>query len=94
MPQKRVETKARTVLHGVSVYDGTTEELIEFIEIRGFDHAQFKKQFDVSELHDPLMHDRYAIGPDDAPFVKQALQQKIEFDFKTRAYFIEAVEAR
>ena len=79
------------VIHGLAIYDGASEELIDFIEIKHFNLAQFKKHFDVFERTDPHMHHRYSVGPDDAAFVNQAINRELQFDFKANAYFIEAV---
>ena len=38
------------------------------------------------------MLDRYAVGPDDAQFVIDAIGVVIAFDFAKYAYFIEAAE--
>jgi hypothetical protein len=89
---RRLPLSVSSIVHGLTIYDGLTEELIEFIPINPFDLPGFCKQFDVSQASDPHMCDRYSVGPDDAEFVQRALPEKISFDFKHKAYFIEAVE--
>lgn len=78
--------------HILSVVDGVTEEVVDAIEIKNFDLAQFREQFDVSPESDPEMLGRYGVGPDDAGFVCQALGRVVPFEFSQYAYFIEAAK--
>jgi hypothetical protein len=78
--------------HVLTVIDGETEELIDVYEIPGFQLSSFLQQFDVPVETDPEMLDRYAVGPDDADFVTQALGFELSFDFSRFGYLIEAAE--
>lgn len=78
--------------HVLTIIEGETEELFDAYEISGFQLAAFLQQFDVPIETDPEMLDRYAVGPDDADFVLQALGFELSFDFARYAYFIEAAE--
>ena len=78
--------------HILTLINGKTEELMDLIEIKGFDLNKFCVQFDVPVESDPEMLDRYAVGPDDAQFVIDAIGVVIAFDFAKYAYFIEAAE--
>jgi hypothetical protein len=89
---RKLSSQVSSIVHGLAIYDGASEELVEFIPINHFDLARFSKQFDVLHASDPQMHDRYSVGPDDAQFVRQELGEMVNFDFKNKAYFIEAVE--
>jgi hypothetical protein len=84
--------KGKNLCHILTVIDGTTEEVIDVIEIKNFDLVGFQEQFDVSPESDPEMLERYGIGPDDAGFVCRALGKEIPFEFTRYAYFIEAVQ--
>ena len=80
------------ICHILTIIDGSTEEVIEVIEIKNFDLSRFRIQFDVSPETDPDMLERYGIGPDDADFVCQALGREVPFEFSKFAYFVEAVQ--
>jgi hypothetical protein len=80
------------ICHVVTIIDGSTEETIAVFRIPGFQLSAFCTQFGVPVEQDPEMPDRYAVGPDDVPFLLHALQQDVQFDFGRNAYFIEAVE--
>ena len=77
--------------HVLTVIDGVSEEIIDVIEIKHFEIEGFSTQFDVPVETDPEMLDRYAVGPDDLPFLKAALAEEVHFDLSKYAYFIEAV---
>ncbi len=87
----RAPSSTPPIVHGLAIYDGKTEEIVDFLEIRLFDLAKFKQQFDVSEQNDPKMLDRYAVGPDDAAFVTREGDLDVAFDFAHTAYFIECL---
>mgnify|MGYP006279771705 CR=1 FL=1 len=78
------------ICHVLSIYDGLTEDLVDVIEIPTFSLERFAAQFDVSLESDPQMLDRYAVGPDDAHFVLQAIGRSVDLDFSRFGYFIEA----
>ena len=79
------------VTHVLAVYDGISEEIIDVVKIVQFNLAEFIDQFDVDPERDPQMEDRYAVGPDDLPFLGKKLANQIAFDLSTKAYFVEAV---
>jgi hypothetical protein len=76
----------------LTVVDGETEEIVDLIEIKGFELSAFARQFDVPVETDPEMLERYAIGPDDAPFVFGVLGFEMKLDFARFGYFIEAAQ--
>lgn len=82
------------LVHLLTVIDGSTEELVDLVEIHSFVAAEFHLQFDVDPIVDPEMLDRYSVGPDDAKFLELALEKSIPFDFKKYAYFIEAARKK
>lgn len=84
--------KTENICHALTVYDGLTEDLVDVIVIEAFSLQSFAAQFDVYLESDPHMLDRYAVGPDDAEFVREALGEPYEFDFSRFGYFIEAAE--
>lgn len=81
------------VYHTLVAIDGETEEVVEIFQIPLFNLSSFCEQFDVPVQHDPQMLDRYAVGPDDVPFLVQHLAEPIQFDFSAFGYFIEAMKA-
>lgn len=72
------------------ILDGESEDVLDVVELQGFDINAFAEQFDVPIESDPHMLDRYAVGPDDAGFVNDHLDTVMTFDFARNAYFIEA----
>ena len=76
----------------LTIYDGSSEEMISMFRFPRFELKAFIQQFDVDPKADPEMFNRYAIGPDDTSFVLKHLDEELEFDFQQKAYFIEAVE--
>ncbi len=78
--------------HLLTVIDGETEEIVDLIEIQGFELTSFARQFDVPVETDPEMLERYAVGPDDAPFVFEVLGFEVKLNFTRYAYFIEAAK--
>lgn len=80
------------ICRALTVVDGQTEEVVDLHEIETFDLATFAAQFDVPVQYDPQMLDRYAVGPDDVPFLTSALGVELPFDFARFAYFIEALK--
>lgn len=76
----------------LTVVDGVTEEVIDLHEIEAFDLTIFAQQFDVPVQYDPLMLDRYAVGPDDVDFLNRTLGVELPFDFARYAYLIEALK--
>lgn len=82
---------SQSVVHVVAIIDGSTEELVDVIEIPTFELKSFSVQFDVDPKVDPDMHDRYSVGPDDMVFLEKVLGRKLSFDFSQFAYFVEAV---
>lgn len=85
-------TEAPDVCHVLVVLDGATEDILEVFKLDSFSLPAFSEQFDVPTESDPLMHDRYAVGPDDEDFLRDYLPEVMAFDFRSNAYFIEAVE--
>ena len=85
------DTNLGNLCRALTVIDGVTEELIDLHEIENFDVSAFAQQFDVPVEYDPDMLDRYAVGPDDVPFLNRALGVELLFDFARYAYFIEAL---
>ena len=83
-------TKPKNIVHVITIVDGTTEDVIDLIQIDRFTAKEFYSQFDVDPVSDPEMLERYSIGPDDLPFLEKHLGQKLEFNFTQYAYFIEA----
>jgi hypothetical protein len=79
------------VAHVLVVLDGSTEEVLDAIELIHFDPPLFGQQFDVPTQYDPDMLDRYVVGPDDITFLKAYLPGPIDFHFESRGYWIEAV---
>lgn len=76
----------------LAIFDGQTEELLDVIELVGFELASFIEQFDVLVEKDPLMLDRYAVGPMDVDFLRARLPTHVEFDFSAHGYFIDAAK--
>lgn len=77
------------LVHVLTVIDGTSEELLDLVELKNFDLSAFALQFDVPDS-DPEMLDKYAIGPDDKGFLEERLGFPLQLDFTRFAYFIEA----
>lgn len=90
--QSRTMVRQCVLVHVLTVVDGTTEELVDLLELKAFNLQQFAKQFDADIEVDPEMLDRYSVGPDDVPFLEQQLGRKLSFDFQRFAYFIEAAK--
>lgn len=88
------ETELSDICHVLSIVDGSTEEVIDIIEIPHFSVESFSRQFDVPVEIDPQMHDRYAVGPDDVEFLRREVGMQMVFDFARFGYFIEAVYRR
>jgi hypothetical protein len=80
-----------SICHVLHIIDGSTEETVDVIELTTFDLEAFKRQFDVSHQSDPMMLDRYVVGPDDVPFLNRYVISPIAFDFTAFGYWIEAV---
>lgn len=80
------------ICHVLVIIDGTTEEVLEVVELERFDKQKFIEQLDVPALTDPDMLDRYVIGPDDVTFISGFLSKKIDFNFSAKGYWIEAVK--
>ena len=80
----------KTLVHILTVIDGSSEELLDLIEIKDFDLNKFAAQFDADLKTDPQMRERYSVGPDDVKFLENALGRELSLDFKRQAYFIEA----
>lgn len=78
------------LVHLLTVVDGQTEELVEFLELKGFELDVFARQFAVDLQADPEMRDRYAVGPDDVAFICNIVGRELHFEFNRYAYFIEA----
>jgi hypothetical protein len=89
----RYRHMAKEIVHVLTVVSGESEELLDLLVIADFDLDKFKEQFAVPP-EDPQMLDRYAVGPDDTPFLKQLIGQELEFDFSTYGYFIEAAKRK
>lgn len=79
------------ICHVLHIIDGSDEDTVDVIELTSFELEAFRKQFDVPDQSDPLMLDRYAVGPDDVPFLTRYLKAPIAFDFTAFGYWIEAV---
>jgi hypothetical protein len=79
------------ICHIITIVDGESDEVLDFVEIPNFNLSAFAHQFAVPLESDPDMLDRYAIGPDDVTFIEKQLQSPLTFDFSTYAYFVEAV---
>ena len=77
------------ICHVLTVVDGLSEEVVDVLELEPFELAAFCHQFDVPIEHDPQMLDRYAVGPDDVPFLQKFMELELPFNFATHAYFIE-----
>ena len=84
------DQSAQIHCHVLTIIDGVSEEIIDVVEIKHFELEGFRTQFDVPVETDPEMLDRYAVGPDDLPFLKSALAEEVHFDLLKYAYFIEA----
>lgn len=84
--------KKNDICHVLVVINGANEEVIEVVELLNFDKQAFMEQLDVPVLTDPDMLDRYVVGPDDVEFVSTYLSKRIEFNFSTTGYWIEAIK--
>jgi len=73
------------------VVDGSSEDVLDAIELANFDLPLFCQQFDVPVQYDPHMLDRYVVGPDDVAFLAPYLPRPIDFRFDSHGYWIEAV---
>ncbi len=80
------------LFRALTIIDGGTEEVVDILELENFDLQAFAHQFDVPVESDPLMLDRYAVGPDDVQFLSKALGIDLPYDFSRFAYFIEALK--
>lgn len=79
------------ICHVLTIIEGSTEEVVDAFKIEKFDLRAFCQQFDVPVESDPQMLDRYSVGPDDLPFLENALTHRPAWDLARYAYFIEAV---
>lgn len=79
-----------SIVHVLLILDGATEETEDVVTFQSFPLQEFMQQFDVDPKSDPHMLDRYAVGPDDVPFVEKYLEGSVTFDFARFGYFIEA----
>jgi hypothetical protein len=86
------EVDTSQLMRALVVLDGETEDVLDIVELQGFDLKAFLVQFDVPVETDPEMLDRYAVGPDDADFVNDHLEVSMVFDFRRNAYFIDALD--
>lgn len=86
------EVDTSHLMRALVVLDGETEDVLDILELQGFDLKAFLVQFDVPVETDPEMLDRYAVGPDDADFVNDHLEVSMVFDFRRNAYFIDALD--
>lgn len=86
------EVDTSQLMRALVVLDGETEDVLDILELQGFDLKAFLVQFDVPVETDPEMHDRYAVGPDDTDFVNDHLEVSMVFDFRRNAYFIDALD--
>jgi hypothetical protein len=86
------EVDTSQLMRALVVLDGETEDVLDILELQGFDLKAFLVQFDVPVETDPEMLDRYAVGPDDADFVNDHLEVSMVFDFRRNAYFIDALD--
>jgi len=59
------------ICHVLHIIDGSTEETVDVIELTTFELEAFLQQFDVPTQSDPMMLDRYVVGPDDVPFLSR-----------------------
>lgn len=82
--------KSGELVHVLTVIDGSSEELVDLLELVNFQLAAFQKQFAVDVELDPEMQGRYSVGPDDAAFLSTNVGYELQFDFSVFAYFIEA----
>jgi len=85
------DKRSSDICHILTIVDGESDEVLDFIEIANFNLPAFAHQFAVPLESDPEMLDRYAIGPDDVTFIEKQLNTTLSFDFSVYAYFIEAV---
>ncbi len=76
----------------LTIFDGESEELETLYELSSFSLEKFVDHFEPCPRSDPEMHDRYSVGPDDVSFLQSYLEEEVEFDFVTFAYFLEAIK--
>lgn len=72
----------------ITVFDNTSEELIDEINIDYISLEDLKKVFNPSS-DDPLMYNVYEIKSNLIPSINVLLKDKITFDLQTNTYYVE-----
>ncbi len=75
----------------ITVFDNNAEGLKDEINIDYVDFERLKKMFNPPS-DDPLMYNGYEIQLDHVQAINQLLKDKIDFDFKANAYYVECVQ--
>jgi len=75
----------------ITIFDNNTEGLKEEINIDYIDLELLKKMFNPPS-DDPLMYNVYEIQLDRVQAINKLLKDKIKFDFKANAYYVECVQ--
>jgi hypothetical protein len=75
----------------ITVFDNDTERLKQEINIDYIDFEQLKRMFNPPP-DDPLMYNIYEIQVDHVQEINRLLTDKIEFDFKANAYYVECTQ--
>jgi len=75
----------------ITVFDSETEGLKEEINIDYIGLDQLKKIFKAQD-DDPLMYNIYEIKADHVQSVNELLKNKIAFDLRANAYYIECAQ--
>ena len=80
------------VMRYIVEYDNQTEELVREHALRSFDLEAFRLAFSESEPGNS-MYACYLIQEQHVEFLKPHLLVQVDWDFKGRAYFVEACAA-
>jgi len=75
----------------ITVFDNKTETLKEEVNIDYIELNELKRIFNASD-DDPLMYNIYEIKTDHVHSLNKLLKNKIDFDIKANAYYVECVQ--
>lgn len=75
----------------ITTFDNETEALTDEVSIDYVELDQLRRIFNVP-ADDPLMYNIYEIKLDHVQAVNKLLKDKIEFDLKKNAYYVECVQ--
>ena len=73
----------------IAVYSEETEELIAEYDLASFDLVKFQTELNEPNSDNP-MFDCYPIKEINVKFIESYINNKIEWDFNEKSYFVEA----